>query len=241
MISHFESRMVGCSRVFSFYLQLSDKYYMRLDIKNNSTHTDAPITEMYNAIGVQILHLCNRWPGAHNVVNDLNDSGYYLSLVDDLPEAEGALGYHDIDSEGRPYAKIAVNMSLNNGSDWLTGTYSVASVVGHEALETICNPIINIWRDVDENKETAQEACDAVEDTQYKHNGIDLTNFLLPSWFNPFGKAPYDYLGALSAPFSMTKGGYMIIREGGKTSAVYGETAPAWRKLAHQRAKTLGV
>lgn len=214
---------------------------MRLDIKNNSSHKDVPVTEIYNAIGVQIFHLCVRWPGANHVVSDLKDSGFYLSLVDTLPEAEGALGYHDIDSEGRPHAKIAVNLSLDNGSDWLTGKYSVASVVGHEALETICDPIINIWRDINETTSTAQEACDAVEDTGYKHNGVDLTNFLNPSWFNPFGKAPFDYLGLLTAPFTMTPGGYMIIREGGKTSSVYGKDQPAWRKTAHARARILGA
>lgn len=214
---------------------------MRLEIKNGSSHADAPVTEMFNAIGVQILHFCNRWPGATHVVADLNDQGFYLNLVDALPEAPGALGYHDVDSEGRPFARIGVNLSLDNGSDWLTGTYSVVSVVGHEALETIGNPLINIWRDIDATSETAQEMCDAVEDTGYRHNGCDLTNFLTPAWFNPFGKAPFDYLGQLSAPFTMTSGGYMIVRSGGQESQQTGATMPEWRRHAHPRARQLGL
>lgn len=214
---------------------------MRLDIKNASSHKDAPVQQMYDAIGVQLFHFCQRWPGASHVVNDLIDVGFYLQLVDALPEAPGALGYHDVDSEGRPYSRIGVNLSLDNGSDWLTGTYSVVSVVGHEALETVGNPIINIWRDIDSTTETAQEMCDAVEDTGYRHNGMDLTNFLLPAWFNPFGKAPFDYLGQLTAPFSMTPGGYMIIRTGGKEAQQTGRAMPPWRNDAHPRARQLGL
>ncbi len=216
---------------------------MRLEVKNNSSHADAPVTDIYNAVGVQLFHLCQwfRWPGADRVVNDLNDQGFYLSLVDSLPEAPGALGYHDVDSEGRPFSKIGVDLSLNNGSDWLTGPYSVVSVVGHEALETVCDPIVNIWRDIDGTQETPQEVCDAVEDLQYHHNGMDLTNFLLPSWFNPLGKPPFDYLGALSAPFTMSTGGYMVTRADGAAQQVFGESYPEWRKTAHPRAKLFGV
>lgn len=214
---------------------------MRLDIKNASSHPDAPIQAMYDAVGVQLFHLCARWPGANHVVNDLIGQGFYLELVDALPEAPGALGYHDIDSEGRPFSRVGVNLSLDNGSDWLTGRYSVVSVVGHEALETVGDPIINVWRDIDATTETVQELCDAVEDTGYRHNGMDLTNFLTPAWFNPFGRAPFDYLGQLDAPFSMTAGGYMIVRSGGRVSQRTGETMPAWRHGAHARARQLGA
>ncbi len=175
------------------------------------------------------------------MVNALINAGFYLQLEDDLPEAPGALGYHDVDNEGRPYSKVAVNPSLQNGSDWLTGKYSVVSVVGHEALETICDPIVNIWRDIDQNTGTAQEVCDAVEATGYRYNGMDLTNFVLPAWFNPFGKAPFDYLGELSAPFTMTKGGYMIVRTGGKVTQKFADETPEWRKTAHGRARLLGA
>lgn len=212
---------------------------MRLDIKNNSSHNDAPVAEMFDLVGVQLWHVCNHWHGARSVVDQLVRQGFYLNLVDDLPEAPGALGYHDIDSEGRPFSKVAVSPSLQNGSDWLTGKYSVVSVIGHEAIETVGNPIINIWRDVDQQTETAQELCDAVEDTGYHHNGADLTNFLLPGWFNPFGQKPFDFLGELTAPFSMTSGGYLIVRTGGKESQQFGEAMPDWRKAAHTRANLI--
>lgn len=219
---------------------------MRLDIKNSTSHTDVPVAEMYNLVGVQLWHACRAWPGGSHVVDDLIDQGFYLDLVDDLPEAPGALGYHDVDTEGRPYSRVGVNPSLQNGSDWLTGPYSVVSVVGHEAIETVGDPIINIWRAIDNTTETAQELCDAVEATGYRHNGADLTNFLYPSWFNPFGTAPFDHLGQLPAPFTMTAGGYMIVRSGGSEGersarTVHGREAPEWRESAHVRARVLGA
>ena len=214
---------------------------MHLDVKNQSSHADAPVAEIYRLTQVLLRLFSNRWAGAWHVMADLNDQGFYLALVDDLPEAPGALGYHDVDAEGRPFSKIAVNPSLQNGSSWLNGPYSVVSVVGHEALETVANPIVNLWVDVDQTTETAREVCDAVEDTQFQHDGSDLTNFLLPSWFNAFGKPPYDFIGALTAPFSRTSGGYMIVRTGGVVSQQWGETMPEWRKTAHARARMLGA
>lgn len=194
---------------------------MRLDIVNHSRHKDAPVEELFNQVGVHIFHLCNHWHGARAVVEQLVEQRFYLEMVDDLPEAPGALGYHDVDAKGIPYSRIAVTPSFDSGSDWLTGQYSVLSVLEHEADETTLNPIINIWRDIDGRTETAQEGCDAVEDTGYRHGGADHTNFLLPEWFNPFGKAPFDYLGALNEPFSLTSGGYMITREPGKEGQVW--------------------
>lgn len=217
---------------------------MRLDIKNQTSFADTavPTAEMEDLIGVQIGHFDRRWPGASSVVHDLIDTGFYLALVDSLPEAPGALGYHDVDAEGRPYSRVAVNPSLDNGSDWLTGPYSVVSIVGHEALETIGDPLCTIWRATgDQNVLTAQEVCDAVEATGYRHNGADLTNFLLPAWFNPFGQYPYDYLGQLAAPFTMTPGGYTLVSSGGRIQRSFAAETPAWRKVGRTRAALRGL
>lgn len=202
---------------------------MRIEIRNNSSHVDAPVKEMFDGVGRQIGHFCNHWAGAWSVVRDLNNQGFYLSLVDDLPEVPGALGFHDVDAQGNSYSEIAVNPSLQNGSDWLTGQYSVVSIVGHEALETIGDPLCNHWVDLDQDAETAREMCDAVEADGRHYHGMDLTNFLMPSWFNPFGKAPFDDLGLLEAPFSMTPGGYMIVRVGGQVEQET-NAMPEWRK-----------
>jgi hypothetical protein len=64
-----------------------------------------------------------------------------------------------------------------------------------------------------------------VEEDTFEVDGIPMSNFLHPSWFEPF-KHPagtkYDHLGKLKAPYTMTKGGYMIIMKNGKISQKMG-------------------
>lgn len=42
---------------------------------------------------------------------------------------------------------------------------------------------------------------------------MPVSNYVLPSWFDPNGKYPYDRMGLLKAPLTMTAGGYMIVRD----------------------------
>jgi hypothetical protein len=47
-------------------------------------------------------------------------------------------------------------------------------------------------------------------------DGIEMSNFVHPSWFEPFKHPPgtkFDHLGLLTKPFSMTKGGYVILKK----------------------------
>jgi hypothetical protein len=64
-----------------------------------------------------------------------------------------------------------------------------------------------------------------VEDTTFKVDGITMSNFLHPSWFEPFKHPPgtrFDHLGLLKKPFTLTKGGYVITKKNGKVSEQYG-------------------
>lgn len=206
---------------------------MRLDIVNNTSHADVPVDEIHELVGVQLFHLCqpSRWPEARYVVADLVRQGFYLNLVDDLPEAKDALGYHATDEHGIPYAKVAVGPSLAAGSDWLTGPYSVLSVVGHEAIETCLDPLCNRWvsRGGDDDL-VAHEGCDAVQGLNYDHRGCSHSNFVLPAWFNPFGVVPFDYMGTLTAPFQLGDGGYTLVDTGGRVEQQFAVQAPpAWR------------
>lgn len=89
----------------------------------------------------------------------------------------------------------------------------------------------------------AYEVCDPVESDSYtvRVDGAKVTvsNFVTPHWFDPQAKAgeQLDWLGKLAKPFTMTSGGYMVIMREGKTSQVFGDKYPAWRK-ATKRADT---
>lgn len=215
---------------------------MRLTVKNSTSHLDAPVEKLEEVLGHQIGHFCNHWPGAWHVVRDLSAQNFYLNLVDALPEAPGAAGYHDVDIRGRSYSRIAVNDSLENGSDWFTGPYSILSILGHEALETIADPLCTEWVNIDQSTLVAREVGDPVEATGRRYKGMDFTNFVLPSWFNAFGVGPFDDLGQLDAPFTMTDGGYMILMVNGEEKQKFADGVPEWRKsVARTRAIFRGL
>jgi hypothetical protein len=72
--------------------------------------------------------------------------------------------------------------------------------------------------------------CDAVENDTFPVDGIQMSNFLHPSWFEPFEHPPgtkFDHLGLLKKPFSMTKGGYVIVKKNGKVTEQFASKATA--------------
>jgi hypothetical protein len=88
------------------------------------------------------------------------------------------------------------------------------------------DPLANLWAE-NGGKLYAYEMSDPVEEDTFEVDGVPMSNFVHPSWFEPF-KHPagtkFDHLGKLKKPFSMTKGGYMIImdKKTGKVSEVFG-------------------
>src|SRR5262249_53905746 len=76
------------------------------------------------------------------------------------------------------------------------------------------------------------------EEDTFLVDGIEMSNFVHPSWFEPF-KHPrgtnFDHLGLLTKPFSMTKGGYMIVKRHGKAKERYGSKAKEKRFAGEDR------
>jgi len=158
----------------------------------------------------------------------------YVDLLDDSDVAD-ALGYHDETDEGSPYGKVFVGDIMRNGGNLASGPNSISVTASHEILEMAVDSAANVWADdYKSGYSYALEACDAVEGDSYEIDGVSVSNFVLPAWFDP--RAPsvarFDWLEKLSAPFSMTAGGYMIRRNPatGEVSNVWGEKFPEWKK-----------
>lgn len=154
-------------------------------------------------------------------------------IVDDLPDAPGAIGYHNW--EGVPDIFIARNMC----STLTEGTGSLSQCLSHELCETVGDMACNAWRDDGAGSEFAQELCDAVESGFYTlmANGpgvpVDVSDFVLPAFFNPGDtQGPYSYLKAAPAPFTTAVGGYQIKRTSGA-----GETQVTGTVRLERRAK----
>jgi hypothetical protein len=158
------------------------------------------------------------------ITDEAKPSDWQFIYFDDADTA-GALGYHDLTENGQPISKIFVKTTLEDKQ-------LVSVTACHELFEMAIDPIANLWAEAKDGTEYAYEMSDPVEQDTFLVNGIQMSNFVHPSWFEPFEHPPgtkYDHLGRLKAPFSMTKGGYVIIKKNGKVSQKYGSKAKAKR------------
>jgi len=135
---------------------------------------------------------------------------WWLAIMDSSDQA-GALGYHETTDAGAPLGKVFAKDDLTYGS-------SVSVTISHELLEMLGNPFINLTAfDVNAAQLTnifMHEMCDPCEDDSlgYKINGIQVSDFLLPAWFDatpPAGTAYFSFNKKLTAPLSLATGGYM--------------------------------
>jgi len=150
----------------------------------------------------------------------------------DNADSAGALGYHDLTKDGQPVSKVFVKTTQKDGEQ-------VSVTACHELFEMAIDPLANLWAEYG-SKLYAYEMSDPVEEDTFDVDGIPMSNFVHPSWFEPF-KHPkgtkYDHLGKLTKPFSMTKGGYMIVmdKKTGKVSEVMGSTQKTMRFAKEDR------
>jgi hypothetical protein len=157
-------------------------------------------------------------------------SDWQFIYFDDADTA-GALGYHDLTKDGQPVSKVFVKTTLADKQ-------LVSVTASHELFEMVIDPIANLWADAANGTEYAYEMSDPVEEDTFLVDGIEMSNFVHPSWFEPFKHPPgtkFDHLGLLKKPFSMTKGGYVIVKKNGKVTQEYGSKAKEKRFAKEDR------
>lgn len=156
---------------------------------------------------------------AHLVHAATAPAGAWLMGFYDTADQAGALGYHDLAKDGLPVSKIFVKDTLKNG-----GKVSVTAC--HELCEMLIDPAVQLWA---QNTSTGQfyayEMCDAVEDGEFAVDGVVMSNFVYPEFFEGFRKpnsVKLDHLAQVSRPFQTLRGGYQIVMRGGKINEVFG-------------------
>lgn len=172
-----------------------------------------------------------------------------ISILDNSTQA-GALGYHTIEADDEIDGFIFAKPVLDNKGVVLYDAAepqntSVSSVLSHEVLEALGDPYANQYCDGFEVKATdgkiyseyAVEVCDAVENNSYmvSVNNIDISvsNFVYPNYFRPeatAADAPFDQMRKLARPFSMTEGGYLVVRQSGAVQQIFAEKMPTWKQ-----------
>jgi hypothetical protein len=151
-------------------------------------------------------------------------------FIDDADAAD-ALGYHDLTKNGQPVSKIFVKTTLADKQ-------LVSVTACHELGEMLIDPGAQLWAQKDGKTMLAYETADPVEEDTFQIDGIEMSNFVYPSWFENWKHPPktkYDHTGMLKKPFSMTKGGYMITMVAGRVKQVFGSKRKAKRFAREDR------
>jgi hypothetical protein len=216
---------------------------MNIAVINQSTKiNDADAQTMTAAVNEQISsHFAPRWPIAPSAIaffptGDQPPAGAWsLVLLDDTDQA-GDLGYHSADPSGNPYGRVFANPVLQEGGGILDGGsigVSVASVLSHEALETLADFDANDWSQASDGTLWAREVADPVEAWGYPitvgATTVLVSDFVTPAFFDPGAAGPYDYLKRLTAGFTIGQACYAIEMTGGQVQQVRGDDYPAWR------------
>ena len=209
-------------------------------VANASTKiNDQDVKTMVSAIAVQVQdHFAPAWQLPASPVTFLEAdaprpaAGAVLTIVDN-PDHPCVLGWHTEGAQDVMYGYVFAAPILDNGGEVLTGAiYTVAATLSHEVLETIADPHVNLWATGPNGTLISQEFCDPVENGSYEINGVSVSNFVTPNWFDAQAApgASMDYLGRVSQPFQMDQGGYYVHLKGGRPSQVHGEKVPQWRR-----------
>ena len=152
--------------------------------------------------------------------------GSWALVFLDTADAPGALAYHDLTPDGFPLSKVFVKTIQDDNA-------SLSVATSHELVEMLVDPAINLWTNGPAKSVFyAYEAADPVEETSFKLDGFDMTNFIYPSYFEDFRKpnsTQFDYMKKVSRPFQILGGGYQIIFKKGKETQVMGSKAKAKR------------
>lgn len=128
--------------------------------------------------------------------------GAWPLYVRDNSDQQGALGYHEL-LAGLPDGYVFAEDDLKYGS-------SLSVTISHELLEMLADPEVNRVAQAG-NRFYALEDCDAVEADQlgYEIDGVLVSDFVLPTWFVPGVKGPYDFCNHVQAPLQVLHGGYI--------------------------------
>lgn len=148
-----------------------------------------------------------------------------IVFLDDADQPN-ALAYHDLTPDGLPQSKVFVRTTLAN--------HDLVSVsASHELVEMLVDPAINLMTTgPDAELVYAYESADPVEELNFEVDGIAMSDFVHPAYFEAFhppDSVLFDHLNKVTKPFEILSGGYQIILKNGKWTQVFGSAEKAER------------
>lgn len=155
-----------------------------------------------------------------------------ITVMDTLDDAQ-ALGYHTEQAGDHVWGVVGTKAAMDQGAKALVGAYAISSILSHEVIELFADAHINLWADGGRGVQIAYELCDPVENDFYILDGVAVSSFVYPAWFDHLAAKTekLDYLGKLTKPFTMTHGGYWVQEKAGVATQKFGDRMPEWRRL----------
>jgi hypothetical protein len=142
---------------------------------------------------------------------------WQVVFLDDADAAD-ALGYHDITKNGQPVSKVFVKTTIAAGE-------KVSVTASHELLEMMIDPGAQLWAQNSNGRFHAYEMCDAVEEETYEIDGVAVSDFVYPSFFEPWHpphSTQFDYLQRVTQPYQTLPKGYQIVSDGKSAKEIFG-------------------
>jgi hypothetical protein len=123
--------------------------------------------------------------------------GAWAIVFLDNADQPGALAYHDLTPDGLPESKVFVKTTLDD--------HEVVSVsASHELVEMLVDPATNMMTTGPDAKTIyAYESADPVESLFFDVQGMSMSDFVYPSYFETFhktGSVKFDHLDKVSVP-----------------------------------------
>ena len=120
--------------------------------------------------------------------------------------------------KGRPIALIFVKTVLREASS-LSDRDKISLAASHELAEMLVDPGNNMWCEHGNGTLYAYEVCDAVEARHFTIDGLAMSDFVYPAFFEGYHKphsVQFDHLNALKAPFQILEDGFAPVKKAGK-------------------------
>jgi len=157
------------------------------------------------------------YPARLYVTEKAKPDEWQVVFLDDSDAAD-ALGYHDLTKDGQPVSKVFIKSTVAAGQ-------KVSTTASHELLEMMIDPGAQLWAQDRNGLFYAYEMCDAVEDEEYEIDGVAVSDFLYPSFFESWherGSVQFDHLRKVARPFQTLQNGYQIVSDGKSVREIFG-------------------
>lgn len=156
--------------------------------------------------GYDVVADCAAYHRHHQPPTD----AWQLIIVDD-PDQVDALGYHTVTDTGQPVATVFARLAIDNGLAWTV-------TASHEFVEMLVDQTAELGWDAGGGTWIAWEACDPVEADAYGYriNGVLVSDFITPAWFDLGATGPYDWTRHIRRPRQLLPGGYIAVQRRGQ-------------------------